>query len=145
MPYPSNYNLFNPQQQYMNYFTPPMQQQLQQQQLPIQNQLSTGKIVDGIDTVKVTDIPMDGNAYYFPKADGSEVYSKKWLANGSTEIKVYKKYEEPEQKEEKEPVKQFDFDLMESNLLDRLDTINERISRLEKGLTVKPSARSTKE
>lgn len=145
MPYPSNYNLFNPQQQYMNYFTPPMQQQLQQQQLPIQNQLSTGKIVDGIDTVKVTDIPMDGNAYYFPKADGSEVYSKKWLPNGSTEIKVYKKYEEPEQKEEKEPVKQFDFDLMESNLLDRLDTINERISRLEKGLTVKPSARSTKE
>jgi len=142
MPYPSNYNLFNPQQQYMNYFTPAMQQQMQQQ-LPIQNQLSTGKIVDSIDTVKVTDIPMDGNAYYFPKADGSEVYAKKWLPNGSTEIKVYKKFEEPEVKED--PVKPFDFDLMESNLMDKLELINERISRLEKGLTIKPSARASKE
>lgn len=144
MPYQTPYNLYNPQQQYMNYFTQPMQQQLQQQQLPIQNQLSTGKIVDSIETVKVTDIPMDGNAYYFPKADGSEVYAKKWLPNGSTEVRIYKRYEEPEQKEE-EPVKQFDFDLMESNLMDKLELINERISRLEKGLTVKPSARATKE
>ena len=144
MPYQTPYNLYNPQQQYMNYFTQPMQQQLQQQQLPIQNQLSTGKIVDSIETVKVTDIPMDGNAYYFPKADGSEVYAKKWLPNGSTEVRIYKRYEEPEQKEE-EPVKQFDFDLMESNLMDKLELINERISRLEKGLTAKPSARATKE
>lgn len=140
MAYPTNYNLFNPQQQYMNYFTPQMQNQLQQQ-LPIQNQVSTGKIVDSIEAVRVTDIPMDGNAYYFPKADGSEVYSKRWLSNGSTEIKVYKKFEEPEAVKE-DPVKSFDFDLMESNLMDKLDSINERISKLEKGLTVKPSGSS---
>ena len=77
MPYPINYNLMNPQQQYMNLFTPQMQQQIQQQ-MPMQNNLSTGKIVDSIETVKVTDIPMDGNAYYFPKADGAEVYAKRW-------------------------------------------------------------------
>lgn len=143
MPYPSNYNLFNPQQQYMNYFTAPMQQQLQQQQLPIQNQLSTGKIVDGIDTVKVTDIPMDGNAYYFPKADGSEVYSKRWLSNGSTEIRKYQKVDEQNAEEEKQEA--FDFGLMENNLIEKLNSISERIEKLEKGLSSKSVARSSKE
>ena len=37
-----------------------------------------GKIVESVDIVKVTDIPMDGNMYYFPKADGTEIYSKQF-------------------------------------------------------------------
>lgn len=49
-----------------------------------------GKIVDSVDIVKATDIPMDGNPYYFPKADGSEVYMKRWLPNGTTETIAYK-------------------------------------------------------
>ena len=140
MPYPTNYNLLNPALQYANYFTPPMQQQIQQQ-LPMQNNLSAGKIVDSIETVKVTDIPMDGNAYYFPKADGSEVYSKRWLSNGSTEIQRYQKIEEQKAEEKKE----FDFGLMENNLIDKLNSISERIEKLEKGLSSKPVARSSKE
>lgn len=55
-----------------------------------QNFLSLGKIVESIDIVKATDIPMDGNMYYFPKADGTEVYMKRWLPNGTTEIIPYK-------------------------------------------------------
>lgn len=140
MPYPTNYNLLNPALQYANYFTPPMQQQIQQQ-LPMQNNLSAGKIVDSIETVKVTDIPMDGNAYYFPKADGSEVYSKRWLSNGSTEIQRYQRIEEQKAEEKKE----FDFGLMENNLIDKLNSISERIEKLEKGLSSKPVARSSKE
>ena len=55
------------------------------------NQMSTiGKVVDSIDIVKATDIPMDGNAYYFPKADGTEVYCKQWLQNGTTRILTFK-------------------------------------------------------
>ncbi len=71
------------------------QQSLQQPLTPTQmsgaNQMSTlGKMVDSIDVVKATDIPMDGNAYYFPKADGTEVYCKQWLQNGTTRILTFK-------------------------------------------------------
>ena len=71
------------------------QQSLQQPLPPTQmsgaNQMSTlGKMVDSIDVVKATDIPMDGNAYYFPKADGTEVYCKQWLQNGTTRILTFK-------------------------------------------------------
>lgn len=55
------------------------------------NQMSAiGKVVDSIDIVKATDIPMDGNSYYFPKADGTEVYCKQWLQNGTTRILTFK-------------------------------------------------------
>ena len=71
------------------------QQSLQQPIVPTQttvsNQMSAlGKMVDSIDVVKATDIPMDGNTYYFPKADGTEVYCKQWLQNGTTRILTFK-------------------------------------------------------
>ena len=71
------------------------QQSLQQPIVPAQmsgaNQMSAlGKMVDSIDVVKATDIPMDGNTYYFPKADGTEVYCKQWLQNGTTRILTFK-------------------------------------------------------
>lgn len=71
------------------------QQSLQQPVVPTQmsgaNQMSAlGKMVDSIDVVKATDIPMDGSAYYFPKADGTEVYCKQWLQNGTTRILTFK-------------------------------------------------------
>lgn len=70
-------------------------QSLQQPIVPTQmsgtNQMSAlGKMVDSIDVVKATDIPMDGNTYYFPKADGTEVYCKQWLQNGTTRILTFK-------------------------------------------------------
>ena len=51
-----------------------------------------GKMVESIDMVKATDIPMDGSTYYFPKADGSMVFAKRWLPNGTTEVTSYKPY-----------------------------------------------------
>lgn len=140
MPYPINYNLMNPQQQYMNMFNPQLQQPIQQQ-IPVQNNLSTGKIVDSLEIVKVTDIPMDGNAYYFPKADGSEVYSKRWLANGKTEITRFIKAIESDEEE----VKPFDFELMQNNIFERLDVIDDRMQKLEKGLVSRTSTKAQKE
>lgn len=119
---------FNPIQQQpmqqqipMGYFTPPMQQQIQQQ-----NQ-SNGKIVDSVEMVKFTDIPMDGNSYYFPKADGTEIYSKRWLANGSTEINTYVKVDVNSPEDNKE---QFDFNLMQNNIMDKLNSLEEKISKI---------------
>ena len=48
------------------------------------------KIIENVDVLKTTEVPMDGNIYYFPKADGSEIYSKQWLANGTTRILTFK-------------------------------------------------------
>lgn len=125
MPYPS----YPMNQQYMNYFQQMQQlQQPMQQQLPM-NQLSTGKIVDGIEMVRATDIPIDGNNYYFPKADGSEVYSKRWLQNGSTEINTYVKLNVQQEEETKRKI--------EDDIIEKLNVIDERIAKLEKGL-IKP-------
>ena len=103
-------------QPYQNYFQPQMnngqmmmnpymdrmaqlqqyQQNLQQPVVPTQmsganQQMNViGKIVDSIDVVKATDVPMDGNMYYFPKADGTEIFGKQWLANGQTRILTFK-------------------------------------------------------
>jgi hypothetical protein len=33
---------------------------------------------------------MDGNVYYFPKADGTEIYSKQFMPNGQTRILAFK-------------------------------------------------------
>lgn len=98
-----NYPMFNPYYQNPMYG---MQQQLQQpqqqqfvqpvQQIPLQQNQNVlnGKIVENQEVFKGMDIPMDGNTYYFPKADGSEIYAKRWLPNGTTEQTVYKVYEE---------------------------------------------------
>ena len=91
-PYAQMNNMYaqpnNPYADRMN-FLQNYQQSLQQ---PVsQAQMSAiGKIVDSMDVVKATDIPMDGNSYYFPKADGTEVYCKQWLQNGTTRILTFK-------------------------------------------------------
>lgn len=97
--YPNYLNTsFQPQTNYPQYGYQPMpmdrmaqlqhfQQSLQQPQMQMQ---PLGKIVDSIDIVKATDIPMDGNLYYFPKADGTEIYAKQWLQNGQTRILTFK-------------------------------------------------------
>lgn len=68
------------------------QQNLQQPQMQ-GNFATMGKIVESIDIVKATDIPMDGNMYYFPKADGTEIYAKQWGVNGQTRILTFKPFE----------------------------------------------------
>ena len=90
-----NPNYFNQYNQMPNPYMDRMAQ-LQQYQQSLQQPVSQaqmsaiGKIVDSMDVVKATDIPMDGNSYYFPKADGTEVYCKQWLQNGTTRILTFK-------------------------------------------------------
>ena len=75
-------------QQYQQNLQQPMQQQAMSG--PGQQMNVIGKIVDSIDVVKATDVPMDGNMYYFPKADGTEIFGKQWLSNGQTRILTFK-------------------------------------------------------
>ena len=99
-----NYPNSNYYSQYQPQFNPYMQrmenlqqfqQALQQPISPAQMSATTqfapmGKIVESMDIVRVTDIPMDGNMYYFPTADGSTIFGKRWLANGQTQILAFK-------------------------------------------------------
>lgn len=58
-----------------------------------------GKIVDNLETARVTDIPFGGYGV-FPKADMSEVYIKTWTNNGTTNTITYKPTATEEQMEE---------------------------------------------
>lgn len=97
-PYAQMNNMYaqpnNPYADRMNFlqnYRQGLQQPVAGTQMSLANQMSAlGKMVDSIDVVKATDIPMDGNAYYFPKADGTEVYCKQWLQNGTTRILTFK-------------------------------------------------------
>lgn len=104
-----------------------LQNQMQQNNQQNFNMLG-GKVVDSVEVVKATDIPMDGNSYYFPNADGSEVYSKRWLPNGKTEIVVYTKQNPiTESKEVKET----------NELMEKLNGFDERFDKLEKLFSAK--------
>ena len=121
-------------------------QQAIQPQIPQQQFTPLGKIVDSVDIVKATDIPMDGNMYYFPKADGSEIFGKQWLANGQTRILTFKASldEEGNNLSSKEEKLKFALsDEFTDTFKGMFDTVIERIDKLEKSL--KPTSKTKKE
>ena len=132
------YTGYNPQMQmqqnptmYMDRLSQLHAQQMQQSQMPVSNQFAPlGKMVDSVEVVKATDIPMDGNMYYFPKADGTEIYAKKWLANGTTEVLTYKPHIEPMQ--DVNSVAVVPNNEVYDIIVEKLDSINERIEKIEK-------------
>ena len=146
---------YQPQQQYMP--NPYMQrmENLQQFQQAIQPQpqmqgannfTPLGKIVDSVDIVKATDIPMDGNMYYFPKADGSEIFGKQWLANGQTRILTFKASLDEEGNNLSSEAEKFKIEPSDELLeifQSMFDGVLERIDKLEKSL--KPNSRTKKE
>lgn len=84
--YPNN---FYSNYSYGNMYSQPMQAQPQIQPTQPTVPALNGKVVDGPDMVKVTDVPF-GSYGIFPKADLSEVYIKSWNSNGTTQVNVYR-------------------------------------------------------
>lgn len=112
-------------------------------QMPLQTFNPFGKIVENEDMVRVTDIPMDGNVYYFPKADGTEIYSKQFMADGRTRILTFKPVlvEQTEKNTENDLTGQFDgFKELLGGIQSEIQVINEKIDKL-----TKPSAKAKKE
>lgn len=142
---------FNPYMQRMENLQQ-FQQALQQPVVPTQmsgaNQ-PLGKIVESMDIVKVTDIPMDGNVYYFPKADGEEIYTKQFLPNGQTRILTFKPFldAEPNNSADNDAESKFEA------LKDLSEVFNKRFDDLEmqmkeilsKSATKNTTSRSKKE
>ena len=79
-----------------------MQAQYNQQPMVQQNQTMSlnGEIVDSIDVVKAKNVDMSGQPTFYPKSDLSEVYVKRLMADGTSQIVTYKAV----QPEESNPV-----------------------------------------
>lgn len=150
----SQYPTYYPQQMYTGY-SPQMQmqqnptmymdrlsqlhaQQMQQPQMTVANQFTPlGKMVDSVEVVKATDIPMDGNVYYFPKADGSVVYGKQWLPNGTTKILSFKAVSEEDVESpasDLESLKTAITNELTDIFMDKFDDITNSLKRLERSI-----------
>lgn len=129
----------NYQQPMMNMSNPYMDRltQLQQYQQSLNTFSALGKIVESEDIVKTTDIPMDGNMYYFPKADGTEIYAKKWLPNGQTQILAFKPILDTETNISTPSDIKFDLGLLDefkTVFLEQIESVNERLERIENNI-----------
>ena len=126
---------FNPYMQRMENLQQ-FQQSLQGTQMSLPNQIpAIGKVVESMDIVKVTDIPMDGNTYYFPKADGTEVYSKQFMPNGQTRILTFKPFLEdnPNNLSNEEEKLKFDtFNEVLRGIQDDIKTLTDKVDKISK-------------
>ena len=111
------------------------QQAINQPQMA-QNQFNPfGKMVESIDIVKVTDIPMDGNMYYFPQADGQAIYGKKFLPNGQTQILAFKPSSESEPNNVSTEVEKSKFDTLNEfleGIQNEVRTLSDKIDKISK-------------
>ena len=109
-----------------------------QQNLQQPNQMmALGKVVESIDIVKATDIPMDGNMYYFPKADGKEIYSKQWLQNGTTSIIIFKPMDGDKDIDIEKQSEMEEFKISLNDIKSDLKSLNEKIEKITKTNTTK--------
>ena len=90
------YNPMAPYQERLNQ----MQAQYNQQPIVQQNQTMSlnGEIVDSIDVVKAKNVDMSGQPTFYPKSDLSEVYVKRLMADGTSQIVTYKAVQPEESK-----------------------------------------------
>ena len=94
------FNNYQPMQYGNQFYQQQMQQPMQQRLQPEQFINSTkpmtlqGKIVDNVDVVKATDIPLDGSISYFPLTDGTAIVTKQLQQDGTSKIIVYKPTED---------------------------------------------------
>ena len=135
-------------QQYQQNLQQPMN--MLSNQIPGANQQYSpmGKIIESVDVLKTTEVPMDGNVYYFPKADGTEIYTKQWLPNGTTRILTFKpslddKVDENTLDEEKMNVEQFN--KVVEGILNEIQTINSKIDKISKPSTTTRSKKEVSE
>lgn len=158
--YPTYSQMNNPYVQQSNPYMDRMaflqnyQQNLQQSgagtQIPLPNQQMNpvGKMVDSIDVVKATDIPMDGNMYFFPKADGSEIFGKQWLQNGTTRILTFKPVLDAEPNNLPNKAEKTEIDLLQNVtevFTQRFDKLESQINEILTKSTPKTTSKSKKE
>lgn len=96
---PYQHPMYNPMAPYQERLNQ-MQAQYNQQPMVQQNQAMSlnGEIVDSIDVVKAKNVDMSGQPTFYPKSDLSEVYVKRLMADGTSQIVTYKAIQPEESK-----------------------------------------------
>lgn len=92
------YNPMAPYQERLNQMQAQYNQQPVVQQSPAMS--LNGEIVDSIDVVKAKNVDMSGQPTFYPKSDLSEVYVKRLMADGTSQIVTYKAVQPEESKPE---------------------------------------------
>lgn len=134
-------------QQYQQFQQPYSQIQQQVQQIP-QMQAFTqaysaslglnGKLVDSIESVKATDVMMDGSVMYFPATDGKTIYTKQLQGDGTSRILTFVLVDQEQDMDKQPSVKDiidgrfnsFRDDIMVGfeDIIDRFDKIERKLS-----------------
>lgn len=138
-PYQNNYmqpmsmpQMQNPYADRMNQLQQ-YQQNLQQNMQQNQPQGIIGRVVNDFGEITANDVPMNGNAAFFPKADGSELQVRSWTANGTIQTVVYKPVFEQNQPEGTN-TPQMDFNALNEDVRALREEILERFDRIEKSM-----------
>lgn len=156
MPYYPNYpqypqmpNGYAPtyQPMYQPTYAPQTQTVAQSAQTFTAPQGLNGKYVDGIETVKATDVMMDGSVMYFPATDGRTIFTKQLQPDGTSRIAEYVlKEAQPEQAQPTaaeiidDRLKAFRGDMrddMNARLDAFADDLGDRLDKIEKKLRAK--------
>lgn len=127
--------------QYQQNFQPQVQQVQQTQQQGI-----VGKIVNDFSELTANDVPMNGSAAFFPKADGSELQVRSWTPNGTIQTIVYKPVQ-PENQSEGTNIPQMDFNALNEDVRALREDILARLDSIEKSMsaaTPKTTSRAKK-
>lgn len=138
------YNPYLQRMENLQQFQQAIQQPMSPTQMSGTSQFTPlGKIVESMDIVKVTDIPMDGNMYYFPKADGTEIYAKQFGIDGKTRILTFKPLLDCDANNSsvnEEKLKFDDFSNVLMGIQEDIKTLNEKIDKISKPTRAKKEA-----
>lgn len=88
------------------------------------------------------DVPMNGNAAFFPKADGSELQVHSWASDGTIQMVVYKPVADQNQAQTTN-TPQIDFNALNEDMSVFREDIKDVRELLEKSMS-KTSARAKK-
>lgn len=146
-PYPNSYNpMLSPQQRLMQMEQqyPQFSQQNQFVQQPAQQQPQgiVGKIVNDFSELTANDVPMNGSAAFFPKADGSELQVRSWTANGTIQTVVYRPVQQENGADGNIP--QMDFNALNEDVRALREDIMARLDSIEKSVSKPTSTRGKK-
>ena len=95
-----------------------------------------GKAVDSIDVVKAMDVPLDGSIIYFPKTDGTEIYTKQLQKDGTSKICTFKLKTDSESTErhqnQNSDIKKEDIEKITSDIVEVKKSIENNFSNILK-------------
>lgn len=134
-----NSQMQNPYLERLNQLQQYQQQNMQMQQpqfpgQPAQAPGIIGRIVNDFSEITANDVPMNGNAAFFPKADGSELQVRSWSSNGTIQTVVYKPVFE-QNGADSTNAPQMDFNALNEDVRALREEISARFDRLEQSMT----------